>query len=670
VPDEAFAFADRVVSDAFPWAPVLKTGTSEVLAGGAPYVITESLATAIDWGIRLFAAFGYAVFAGEAAPNGPFYVVRLVFPLQVGQLEAHNDGRIISIQATLLAPAGFVTVTVVTSEGFALLRPTTPGTLWDEDTFHAALGRIPTIRASDKESGAVGDLTAGIFYEETIPGFLIDADEALYAALTWEARAHFLALLIRGGIDRRSRTAVVKIIRAARSDSELEALLSSLRQRESYEALFQSVDRELVGMLLHLGQFRPTQPADWQILSALMSEGGPASAKPNGEAPAADLMNRSALSSWLTKAWDRVEAAPLAPGVDRLRLDYVSALIRMVEQANAGDAAAARTLSGFMRNIAGPFLQAIEGAQHANELAGSKVVSAAQTIASQEIVSMLQAALVAELLTWLAAIDAAGPSEPSSRLALMARLSEVNQVFGGMVGLPDDIAADAARLLRALASRTGLDDDARLARVVALLPSRSLAQLVALATAANMPSAEIGERDDARMNGPVPPTADEIAYAIEMASRMEARLSPSDPLTADLAVGLDVLMRFAEQDRAGLRGLIDGIPAGFIGEYMHALRFIRPEHLAAWGPTGLLELAQHPRAMELLRFSGSDVAQAAWLQLRHWEELEQFAGKLEAAHSQSGDPARFQELLVRIARGEAAAFQQVMQVSTGGEDVL
>jgi hypothetical protein len=660
VANEPLAFTDRVIPDAFPRTTVLTTATSDLLAGGSPYVITGHLASAVDWGTRLFAAFGYAVFVSEASLAGPFYVASLIVPLQIAELEALDGAGANRIQATLLSPAGFVAVTVVTSEGFALLRPQASGTFWDEDTFYAALGRIPAIRTSDQQSNVVvgdTDLSSGVLFDETISGFWIDADEALYAALPREARAHFLALLIRGGIDQRRRTAVVKLIRAARSESELEALFTTLRQRNSYQILFRSVDRELVGMLRHLGQFHRAQPADWRILSSLINKSGFTRAEPLGD-PLAGRADIGVFSAWLTRVWETDDAALFPAGADRNRLEYVSVLVSAVEQAQAGDPAAAQSLNWLIYDVAGPLLQAIDGARYANELGRSQVDTASQESASDQVISRLQAALIIEVLSWLAGIDATVPALGgvglNGRIALAVRRSNPEQAVGRPFESLNDVVEETERLTRALATRAGLNDEARLVRVVELLPPRYLAQLRRQASLASLPNA-------------VEPA--DIGYAIEMAGRLEARLGASDPLTSDLAVGLDALMGYATLGRGDVTLVIDGIPPGRLGEYMHTLKFIRSEHLATWGPDWLIELAQHPRTMALIREAGSDVALAVWSQLQQWTELEQFAGRLDAARQQSENAARFQELLVRIARGEVSAFQQVNRASADGKDV-
>jgi hypothetical protein len=234
--------------------------------------------------------------------------------------------------------------------------------------------------------------------------------------------------------------------------------------------------------------------------------------------------------------------------------------------------------------------------------------------------------------------------------------------FVGRVAGSTESMARLERLLAILGRAAHVSEEARIARAVELLPERHLGLLRRIAETADLPggasldalrAALAAERDLAA-------GVDELRDVLAVAARIEAKAAEAGGVTSRTAEGFHALLAHSPWDRAEMIDLLDRVPAARLDEFLHTMTFVRPEHFSRFGLQAFRELAEHPRAMALVREAGSGLLDTAFgASGRSWEGLERFLDGLAARRARGADPAEYQRLLDRLARGDAAAFEEV-----------
>ena len=694
--------ADRVVREKFPRATVIQAqGNRYFFASGSPYVVASNLARAVLWGQSLFGGSGFAIFqpnanarASGSAPAEQFYVVGLERPLRIDELDGLDEFHQTRRPARIVSPANYTTVAVTTAEGNTLFRRSGRGVVWDEAGFRDALARIPGDQATLDPTEA--DLAAGYLIRAAgsdagTLALIINMNRTMFAAMPWETRASYLALLTRGGVGDREKRAIMEIIQATRTTAELEAVFALLRAAGAESALFAKLDSSVFSLLQYLGEFRPAAPVSWRYLVDILVDSGvlPGSAVQTAGDPAggkADALREASrlaegVKTWISGIIDSVVMLVSEPEKIAEGLAQLPGFVWTLQKAQLGDPESVRLIEQLMRQGAAAALQAIRGLEYAEVLgtsygsqsggnqggAGSDPrASHSPSIAVSvggDILAKLKWLVVLEVLSWFVGIGeiraAIGSLELGEKLTLLLGLLRSLRFLGGA----GEAASEAARLERVLVALGRLAEIAeatRLARAAELLPEGHLALLGRLAKAADLPPGAGVEalRLALKGDGELLAAVDRLGDALAVAGRLEARAVQAGGLTPGMTAGLRTLLTHSGLERAALTDLIEHIPAGRLDEYLHALQFARPEHLGQWGAAGLRELAEHPRALLLLREGGSDLFGAVRRRAANWEETERIIDGLALRRDQIGDPAQYQRLLDRLSQGDPAAFTE------------
>ncbi|UPJ53432.1 hypothetical protein IVB30_20210 [Bradyrhizobium sp. 200] len=657
---------DRIVRTAFPKSTVLRAqGNFYVFAGGSPYIVAANLSLAAQWGMQMFGKIGFAILQPDrGSSRGPFTVVGLLAPFSIKDLDGLGDDRGTRRPAELIRPAGHTTVMVATADGIWLFRRGA-GQAWTEQQFLAELqGPPPQERVLDPSSV---DLAAQFVTQGADTGhiahLLSGMDTALFAAMTWEVRANYLELLLRNGLDNRSRAAVIRIIRATRRVGELEALFARLRARNMYTELFASLDSDVFELLQFLGEFRSGSALTPGYFFSVVAEiGGPIPGLSSTE-PLRDL-TRWALGfkSWLLGMWEGIVALFTHPGELLEGLEHLAEFLWIIQKAQLGDRDAINLVHRMIQQGGSAVAKAIDGLHYAEELGSPYGKRDRGHGIAGDILGRLKAMMVFEVLSWFLGIGevkaAIGSLKLGDRIANLARLLGALRVIGGAARSTTE-AQRLARVIAALAQFAKIAEDARIARALELLPESHIQALeriagkVDLAEGAGHEALRLALRGDEALLR----SADEIADALAVTGHLEAKAVGG--VTPDMISGLHALLGHSGMNRAQLIELIEHVPAGRLDEFMHTMTFVGPENFERWGVKGLKQLTDRPGAMGLLREGGGDLIEAVSRRMDSGEKFQRFIDGLAYRRQQIGDPAAYQRLLDRLAQGEAAAFEEI-----------
>lgn len=674
---------DRVVRQEFEKLPVIHTmGGTYIEAGGSPYVITGNLAHAGAWGRYLFGTLGFTILQRKGRPDDPnFYVVPLLERLSirdlgglgarlsdVGEQEVEKPGFMLPLK-------DYTIVSVVTGDEAGedvYLFSTIPDDNWKAATFMHELNVIP----ENKRSVNLADVEA--ITKKLLRGssgkldLILNMDRTVFAVIPWEQRAEYLELLIaRWLTGDKEKKAVLEIIHGTQKTSELEALFSLLRQHGVYARLFRKLDGEVLDLLQYVGDFRQAGALNWRYLVDIFVGGGqlPDVALSGPDALEELQQLAGGLSMWFWSNVDSIRLILTRPGEVAEGLQHLVELIWTLEQARWGDPQAIAFVTRMVQEAGTAIMKALRGLEYAEELGTSFGNRSGQEHIGADLIGRLKYALLFEILSWFIGVGeikaAISAAELPERIAALARVLRSLR----LVGRAARAGSEAARLehvLAAVARIAGVVERARILRLAELLPEEHLAVLGRIAEAVHLPrgagidalkAALVGNQELLR-------AVDEVGNAMAVASRLEAKAAGVGGITADMKIGLHILLRNApnEEVTLALARLIDDIPAAHLDEFLRTMAFIKSEHFGQWTVEALSALAQRPKALAFMREAGSDLFGVAFRHRGNWSDwagFERFLDGLALKRSQIGNPAEYQRFLDRLLRGEASAFNEV-----------
>jgi hypothetical protein len=419
---DALVFGDDVVMRRpFPKAMVARLQASKFLyAGGESYVRVANLARAFQWGYALYGGVGFAILQPHGAgKDGPFIVAGMLEPLNREDLPVNyvdeQTGRM-EHPGHLTSPPGYTTVVLITRQKQPIYG-SERGAPWPlmriEDALNDAAKRSAPVEA-EEELQATTLLSIGARQrggDEGERALYARMDRTMFAAMAWDERARILELMIAGDLDDTRRIAVMEIIMASGSTSELEAVFARLRERNLYERLFREFDGEVYALLRALGEFRPAEPLDWSYLAKLLLKGDEVSSLDD---LAPDKLGKLVLDK-LTQLWDGLKSwlLGMAEGVESLLtepekivegLGHLAELIWTVQLAQAGDPKAREVVTQMVRQAGATVATALRGLRYAEELGTPFGEKRGGTRVGSYILGKLQAMLILEVLSWFIGI--------------------------------------------------------------------------------------------------------------------------------------------------------------------------------------------------------------------------------------------------------------------------
>jgi hypothetical protein len=650
-------------------------GNVYLFAGGSPNVASQNLARAVEWGRYLFARTGYAIWRrqGESGSEAFWTAgLRRALPLRelllddgtstptgrIGDLEVRSVGGAHSVYSPGL-------VAIVLPEGIALVDAGGP---WTAGAFDAALRSVPREEAVVDRFTAqyVGwKLVQAARTDEAVLAQIVKLDRALFALVPWEERARYLELLVRGGLDDARRAAVLELIRATRAEAELEAMFALVRRSGVYDELFEDLDDDLFGLLVLLGELEPEAKLDWRYLVRLAYELGLSSGDPER---GLDRAAQDALRESVVGLLEEIAFVFTRPGDVVAGVGHLLELLVLVDRAERGDLEAQAHLTALLSKGAESLAKAIRGLRYADRLGRPLGEREAHAEIAGDVLQRLRYALVLEVLSWFVGVGEIRAAVHAVRLPVAtARVLAVLRDLGrlGRAARGAEAAARLERVLIALArvAKVG-EDEARLARLVELLPDEHVGMLGTLAEAIDVPHG--AQAADALLratagDAALEPSVRELRRSLAAAGRLDAKVGSA--ATTETAAGLQRLLRDATWPEQTLLGVIDeGSPAN-LAELMRTLTFVKPEHFDAVGAEAFKALVHRPRAMAFLREGGSSLF-AATLRRAHanWAEIDRLVEGVAARKAALHDPVDYQRFLDRLAGSEAA----VAEVTAAG----
>jgi hypothetical protein len=686
---------DRFLRKKFPRRLVLKSRSRFAHAEADFSVIAENIVRAVAWGRRLF-RHGFVILQPQGGPiTGPFEVVGLSEPLARADLDS-SDGTV-HWEATgeIYSPRGYNTVAIGTSDEH-LISSSNGRTVWNPVKVELAINRVKDLQG-DRARIDPDDLeTVGAYLlrggrssggDEGQIALLVQMDRTLFGSMDWPTRAGYLELLTRKtGLDPLRRSAILEIIHATKTESELEAIFARLRDRGAYDLLFDHLDSDVYGLLTFLGSFRQAEVATWSdvrdLLIAMRLTTLDVLTDPISEIERA----YGGAKSWVFSNIESIKMLLTEPEKIVEGIGALLGLLWTIELAKDGDPNARAFVGQMARAAASSAFQAISGLRYAEDLGKPYGAKAGGNKVTGDLFGKLRYFLLAELLSWFIGIGeiraAMKAVTTAEKFAAIAKFLRSVRFIGKAIKIGEE-AAKIERVLLALTRTVKATERGRLARIVELLPEAHLSALERMAKAVEIPDGADLEalRAALRLKGERELVAvlDQVADTMAVAAAVEARAGEA---ASKMAPGLGVLLRQSGLDREALIRLVNRVPAQNLGSFFHAMLFVRPDHLAKWGEKGLAELAEHPAALAFTRRAGGDAMDAVgeragvwgqkalpnnlWDRARggsSWDHADQILEGLEAARR--GDPQAYQNLLVRIARGDRAAFEEAIEARHG-----
>jgi hypothetical protein len=674
---------DQVVRADWPKTLVVAArGIRYWFAGGSPHVLTPNVARAVRWGQVLFGGLGFAVFHRGGNGIGAFVTAPLTDPLRVGDLSGFSD-RNLEIEgsrfqpvkdfARVVSPAAMSTVAVVTADHVTLLNILS-GRSWHPVRFQQAMAAVSAreryVDPRDTElvaNALLGPRRGGDADEALM--VIVNFDRTMFAAIPWEQRADILEQLIDAWTGKREEIAILELIHATRSSSELEAIFATLRKRGIYEQLFDDLDGAVFSLLETLGEYRAGPPLDWHYVWQILVEVNPSIGVLSVDLSADPLrqLERTAagMLDWLSGTVEGIWMLLSHPDQVLEGLAHLAELVWLVQKAQYGDQEAQQFVTLMVRKAGRSAALAIEGLRYADELGSPYGKRSTGAGIAGDILGRLKAMVLTEVLSWFVGIGEVKAAVAA--VGLGDRLAALSKLLGALVwvGRTGEAAGEVARIqrvMRALGELAKIGESARLARIVELLPAEHAALITKLAREVRLAEDAGIEALRAAVAGKpeLLRAVDEVGDALAVAGRLDARAAEVGGVTADMAAGLQRLLRESGWDRATLLTVVEDIPASRLDEFMHALGFVEPAAFRRWGPEAFRALGQRPRHLRLLREAGSDVFEASFRRHRgDWSAMERFIDGLDAERLRIADPAEYQRLLDRIRQGDAKAFEAV-----------
>ena len=669
---------DRVIHASFPRILVArKIGNVFMHAGGSPYVESFNLARAQSWGRVLFGGRGFAVFhrSGDD-PSGPFYAVGLTRPISArdfGRAGERLSSGVRPVPSEVLSVTGDLETVLVQTSDEQQLVSLDPTAVWFSERLVAAYRAITPdeARIDPAAISRVGEsLLRTADYAQSVE-VLANFDRAMFAAMPWERRAHYLQILVDAWTGEREEIAIIEIIHATRSTSELEAIFAILRRRDVYRRLFRDLDGRVFELLTTLGEFRTGEAPTWQWIVSVLVDAGllPGSATSMGpdDDPIRDLQRLvDGAEQWLVGMAEGLIMLVSRPDEVIEGLGHLVELLWTIEKARWGDPDAVAVVNQMAKQIGRKLALAYRGLEYADQLGTPVSARGRGDRVSGDILGRLKWMVVAEVASWFigigevkAAVTAAGTLP--ERIAALARALRALR-FAGRAGRVAE-AARLERVLVALGRVADIDDAARLARLAEALPESHLAQLQRIAERVDLPEGAGVEalRTALAAEPELLGAVDRLAEALRATARLEARAADAGAALADLLPGFKRLMREGRFEADSLARLVDDIPPGNLRDFMHAVEFVTPEQIARWLPADFAAIGRRPRAIAFVREAGGEIFEIAFThEGGDWARFERFLEGIEARRA-SATPEEYQHLLDRLRQRQQGAYDEVAE---------
>ena len=663
---------DRVHHRPFPPLTLVKITTEYLRSGGTDHVTSASLARAKQWGHLLYGAQGFAVLERrDERPRDRFVAVPFADPLRsskfdLGAATPIDDpdvpGDVRAAQRGELWPTARYRIVLAVTADDVMLFHGRPDARWQPGTIFRELARTPST-ASVSAEVAAAEATA-LLDDGRLLARIVGMDRSVFQYLPWRQRAAYLNVLVcLAWPGEREQRAMVELVAAARSRTEVEAMLALLREAGTYERLFAKLDGTVVHLLLALGEWSPAEPVSAGYLIDLFDELGLLGTT-------VDFLDdpieytRNVFDGALS--WARATIGALADLFDHSlaeiadAVQHIADFVLLIDRATRfpPDPEALAQLRQLAELAGATIHKAIRGLRYAEEAGAAYENRGGGPRIGAQVLQRLRIALALEVLTWFVGIGEVKAGLAVARAAT-TRAAELLRLFSGArrlsrVGAAAEQLARLDRLLVVL-TRLGAIEAESTARVLRLLPEADQAALVRLADKLDVPldaSAEV-LRGIAVDRGIAGDTA-EFLNVLTVARRLEQRARPGE-VTAELAAALDRLMATG-WGPVPLGEIVDAIPGIAFADWALALSRLRPEQVARLGADGLTVLGASPRSLRFVMEAGGDAYLAVWTRAGgDIDAVEDVLGGLLLRRT--GSPADYQRQLDRIAAGEEAAFR-------------
>jgi hypothetical protein len=216
------------------------------------------------------------------------------------------------------------------------------------------------------------------------------------------------------------------------------------------------------------------------------------------------------------------------------------------------------------------------------------------------------------------------------------------------------------RFFAALVRLAGLRDQAAAAGALRLLPEQQVAEMVRFANLLDVPENATARafRAEAAAKG-ASREVQQFADALSLARRIERRAGAPGSVTPEMTSALPKLIE-AGWSRRGLGSLIDAVPRRRLTDWSRVVSQLRPEQIQRLGTRGLQDLAYSPRSLSFAAEAGGDAYLTVLGRSRgDMRAVEEVLQGLALRKAEIADPAEYQQLLDRIAAGEATAYEEM-----------
>lgn len=264
-PAAAPAEPDQVIDAAPPFDGALimtLIGLRYIFVRSHRYAISTNIARIAQWGNNLFGVKGFAILADVDTHGTKHYYAASLdeahtsSDLRAAPVEGHQGlasiagARLLDRTASghLIVAAHFKDLTVA-HDIFGFARQLQGAAAGGQGALPAALTRATVFREIDAllEGGSdeQRERAADLLSELTVTAF---------AAVSWEAKARYLDVLVRAWTLAPQERAIVEIIKSVTTRAQLEAIFQRLREGGIWNQLFDDLDGELWSLLITLGE--------------------------------------------------------------------------------------------------------------------------------------------------------------------------------------------------------------------------------------------------------------------------------------------------------------------------------------------------------------------------------------------------------------------------------
>lgn len=667
---------DTVYRSGFQSLPIIR------LAGGGgdfleshdgAYVETKSLARAFQWGRNLFGGTGFAVLEprGGLGSRG-FVVVGFKDVLSLHGLggwgsetvktdvDTATEVKFTGRGGEFMPLADWTVVAGITSDRVPIVS-LERGAYWSPRLVELALGKAvldpEDVRAA---TAMLVGTSAAEGLDKAAREQIARMDRTVFALMPWEQRARYLKLLIEGYTGEQEGKAIVEIVAATTKATELDAIFGLLHGWELDRKLFNDLSTGTAFELLQvLGELRGSAPIDVRFFFALLDEmQGLSWSEPERAA--------QGILDWILSNVQGIYFMLSHPDEVLKAIPALFQFADLIARAQALDPQALATVEQMLAQVGTALSKAVRGAAYVEQLGrkSSERESAGADVAG-DLIGRVRWALVLEVLSWFVGIGelkAVAASVKSGEAAekILAILGRLGRFARGVRAV--EAAAEAARLERtlvALGAIAELGEEARAARLVEHLGDRQLEALARIAEHANLPEGAGAEalKLALKSDRAIAHEADSLASALKMLGKFEEKLGGK--IGPEAAAGLRQMMESAPWSwEQGMR-LAERLPAETAEDFLKALRNVDAKQFRRWELGAFEGLSQRPKAIRFLGDAGGEIYESAFNKTgESWANLERFIDGLELRKAELDDPAKYQQLLDRLARDDATAFEE------------